>query len=87
MKVRWKGKTEVTGLIHDKVYEVISIEKDWYRIIDESGEDYLYPPDLFEIVEELTEFVYTIYNSTILPDEKGGTAHAKDIYRLCPCID
>ncbi len=52
MKVRWKGKTEVTGLILDKVYEVISIEKEWYRIIDESGEDYLYPPDLFEIVEE-----------------------------------
>ena len=27
MRVRWKGKTEFTGLIHDKVYEVISIEK------------------------------------------------------------
>lgn len=24
--------------------------KDWYRIVDESGEDYLYPPDKFEIV-------------------------------------
>ena len=24
----------------------------WYCIIDESGEDYLYPPMLFEIVEE-----------------------------------
>lgn len=24
----------------------------WYRIVDESGEDYLYPPMLFEIVEE-----------------------------------
>lgn len=52
MKIKWKGKTEVTGLIHDKVYEVLAIEKDWYRIIDESGEDYLYPPDKCEIVEE-----------------------------------
>ena len=35
----------------NKIYDVISIEKDWYRIIDDSGEDYLYPPELFEIVE------------------------------------
>lgn len=52
MKVKWKGETEFLCRIHDKVYEVISIEKDWYRIIDESGEDYLYPPEFFEIVEE-----------------------------------
>ena len=41
-------------LIDGKVYEVIGISKKlkWYRIIDESGEDYLYPPQLFEIVEE-----------------------------------
>jgi 7,8-dihydro-6-hydroxymethylpterin-pyrophosphokinase len=31
-----------------KVYEVQRIEHGWYRIIDESGEDYLYPPELFE---------------------------------------
>lgn len=41
-------------LIDGKVYVVIGISKKlkWYRIIDESGEDYLYPPQLFEIVEE-----------------------------------
>ncbi len=33
-----------------KIYVVISIENDWYRIVDESGEDYLYPPTEFEIV-------------------------------------
>jgi hypothetical protein len=32
-----------------KAYEIISIERGWYRIIDESGEDYLYPPELFEV--------------------------------------
>lgn len=32
----------------EKIYEVISIERGWYRIVDESGEDYLYPPELFE---------------------------------------
>lgn len=51
MKVTWKGETTFLGLIHGKTYEVVSIEKDWYRIIDESGEDYLYPPELFDICE------------------------------------
>lgn len=52
MKVKWLGKTSSFMLTNGKIYDVISIEKDWYRIVDESGEDYLYPPDKFEIVEE-----------------------------------
>ena len=52
MKVKWKGKTEFLVLTHDKVYEVLSIEREWYRIIDDSGEDYLYPTEKFVIVEE-----------------------------------
>ena len=35
-----------------KIYEVISIENGWYRIVDNSGEDYLYSPEAFEVVEE-----------------------------------
>ena len=52
MKVRWKGETDFLVLTHDKVYPVIGIEKDWYRLVDDSGADYLYPPEMFEIVEE-----------------------------------
>lgn len=52
MKVKWEGKTEFLVLTHDKVYDVLSIEKGWYRIVDDSGEDYLYPPEEFEIVEQ-----------------------------------
>lgn len=51
MKVRYTGETSFLELTHGKVYEVLSIEKGWYRIVDDSEEDYLYPPDLFEIVE------------------------------------
>ncbi len=51
MKVRWKGETEFLVLTKDKTYEVIDVENDWYRIVDDSGEDYLYPPDKFEIIE------------------------------------
>ena len=51
MRVRWKGKTEFLMLTNGKEYEVLSIEKEWYRLVDDSGEDYLYPPELFDIVE------------------------------------
>lgn len=52
MKIKWKGKTEFLVLTNGKVYDVISVERGFYRIIDDSGEDYLYPPDNFEIIEE-----------------------------------
>ena len=51
MKVRYAGETSFLELTHDKVYKVLSIEKGWYRIVDDSGEDYLYPPEEFEVVE------------------------------------
>lgn len=41
-----------TAFEKDKVYDVISVEKDWYRIMTELDEDYLFPPECFEIVEE-----------------------------------
>ena len=40
MKVIWKGKTEFLALTNGKEYTVLSIEKGWYRLIDDSGEDY-----------------------------------------------
>lgn len=39
-------------ILDDKVYDVVSVEKGCYRIVDESGEDYLYFSELFEIVEK-----------------------------------
>jgi hypothetical protein len=53
-----KVKCIVTGegsedLVYGKIYDVVSIECDWYRIIDESEEDYMYPPNAFEIVDPL----------------------------------
>ena len=60
MKVKYIGtetmdflvKKNHIALIEGKEYDVISEEKDCYRVIDESGEDYLYPKSFFEIVEE-----------------------------------
>ena len=61
-KVKYIGKEKMDfivpdndiALIPDKVYDLINIspKSNFYRIVDESGEDYLYPPEFFEIVEE-----------------------------------
>ena len=52
MKVVYLGPTEFHTLEHGRVYEVLSEEDGWYRIIDKSGEDYLYPKDEFKILED-----------------------------------
>ena len=51
MKVKWKGASEFLVLTHGKSYDVLSVEKSWYRIKDDSGEDYLYPPEMFEVIK------------------------------------
>ena len=51
LKIKYIGETDFLVLTHNIIYDVISIEKECYRIIDDSGEDYLYLPELFEIVE------------------------------------
>lgn len=52
MKVKYLGKVDTLALVKGKVYEVLSVEKGWYRIMTELDEDYIFPPDQFEIVEE-----------------------------------
>ena len=34
-----------------EIYDVISVEKGWYRIMTELDEDYLIPPRFFEVLE------------------------------------
>lgn len=54
LKVRFIGKPfgyVIEPFSEHEVYEVISVENGWYRIICDTGEDYLFPPDIFEIVE------------------------------------
>ncbi len=61
LKVKYIGERAVDipnsykifmDVLPEKIYEVLSIENGWYRIIDESEEDYLYPPENFEEVTE-----------------------------------
>lgn len=53
MKVKYIGeKSDPLSLIKGKVYEKIGESHGLWRVIDETGEDYLYDPDVFEIVED-----------------------------------
>lgn len=48
MKIKYIGETIPLSLTKGKIYEVIAVEKGWYRIQDDTGEDYLYPPEPFK---------------------------------------
>lgn len=52
MRVRYIDPADIVALDREKIYEVISVEKGWYRIMTELDEDYLFPPEAFEIVED-----------------------------------
>ena len=50
MKVKYIKESNIS-LTKDQIYEVISVEKGCYRIIDDTLEDYLFSPEEFEIIE------------------------------------
>lgn len=52
MKAKYIGTKETPALEKNKLYDVLSMEKGWLRIMTELDEDYLFPPEAFEIVEE-----------------------------------
>ncbi len=56
MKVKYLGESDKSTLIKNKIYDVISTEGNGvfksYRIIDETGEDYLYSIENFESIVE-----------------------------------
>ena len=51
MRVKYTGKTDVS-LTNGKEYEVLAVEEGWFRIVDDTQEDYLFPPDEFEVCGE-----------------------------------
>ena len=52
MKVKYLGKIDTPALEKGKIYDVLAIEKGWLRIMTELDEDYLFPPEQFEIIEK-----------------------------------
>ena len=55
MKVKYIGSVVCSDLTYGKIYECLGQEYDCYIVIDESDEDYLYPINEFEIMEEIND--------------------------------
>lgn len=51
MKVKYLGKIDTPALEKGKIYDVIAVEKGWFRVMTELDEDYLFPPEQFEVVK------------------------------------
>lgn len=81
MKVRYKGKTKSLVLTHNKIYSVLGVEKGWYRLIDDSGEDYLYPRENFDPIIEQYDIVLLKDGRacTIVEVLEEGVAYLADV--------
>jgi len=51
MKVRYHGRSSPIYFIDGQIYEVVGKQSDCWRVVDETGDDFLYDPDMFEVVE------------------------------------
>ena len=50
--VKYNGKDDPLSLREGKIYAARVLAKGWYGIVDEAGEEYAYPPEYFEIINE-----------------------------------
>ena len=49
--VRFIGNDDPLALRHGRVYRALRGQKGMICVIDETGEEYAYPPELFEVIE------------------------------------
>ena len=49
--VKYIGEDDPISLRTGKTYSARILKKGWYGIVDESGEEYAYPPELFQIIK------------------------------------
>lgn len=53
MKIKYIGKvSDPMELITGNIYECLGREQARYRVVDETGEDYLYPIEEFEVLKD-----------------------------------
>ena len=52
VKVRFLREDDPLALLHGKAYEARVLQKGWFGVVDETGEEYAYPPELFEVVKD-----------------------------------
>lgn len=50
IKVKYIGEDDPLSLRNGKAYEARVLKKGWFGIVDETKEEYAYPPELFEVI-------------------------------------
>ena len=50
IEVKYIGDDDPLSLRKGKIYNARILKKGWYGIVDETGEEYAFPPELFEII-------------------------------------
>ena len=50
VKVKFIGKDDPLSLRNGKIYDARILKKGWYGVVDETKEEYAYPPELFELM-------------------------------------
>jgi hypothetical protein len=45
--------THYWSLTPDRVYEVLGIEGDWFRILDDRGDPVLFDPACFDVIDDI----------------------------------
>jgi hypothetical protein len=65
VKLYSKNSAELSGLIYNKLYDLQIIENGWYRVINEEGEEELFPSALFTIVSGKEDDIKSINHALI----------------------
>ncbi len=52
VRVKYIGEDNPLSLRHGKIYEARVLQKGWFGVVDETNEEYAYPPELFIIIED-----------------------------------
>ena len=52
VRVKYIGEDNPLSLRYGKIYEARVLQKGWFGVVDETNEEYAYPPELFEVVKD-----------------------------------
>lgn len=68
--VRFIGVSDPLKLLNGKIYKGRVLQKGWFGIVDETNDEYAYPPEAFEVLEriETTPEEFASYIATYYPE-------------------
>ena len=50
VRVRYIGEDDPLMMLHGKEYDARVLKLGWFGVVDETHEEYAYPPELFELL-------------------------------------